>query len=84
MNFCGFLHESLPTLYWPFAHRLAALGHIGAGEEIASAREQLLERKPDFNCGWTRERLFYVLDADQLDIYVDGLRRAGVPDTASE
>jgi hypothetical protein len=43
----------------------------------------LLERKPDFNCGWTRERLFYVLDADQLDTYVDGLRRAGVPDTAA-
>lgn len=69
--------------YWPFAHRLAALGYIGAGEEVARAREQLLERKPDFNCGWTRERLFYVLNADQLDIYVDGLRRAGVPDAAA-
>lgn len=67
--------------YWPFAHRLAALGHLGAFDELARAREQMFERKPDFNCDWTRERLFYVLDTNQVAVYVDGLRRAGVPDS---
>lgn len=67
--------------YWPFAHRLAALGHLGASDELVRAREQMFERKPDFNCDWTRERLFYVLDADQVAVYVQGLRCAGVPDS---
>jgi len=67
--------------YWPYAHRLAALGHLEVGEEEMSlARGQLLALKPDFNCNLARERLFYVRDANQVNIYIDGLRRALIPD----
>lgn len=67
--------------YWPLVHRLAALGHLDADEvEVTQAREKLLDLKPDFNCSWARERLFYVKDARQLSIYVEGLRRSGIPD----
>ncbi|MBT9463595.1 MAG: hypothetical protein IV113_06185 [Hydrogenophaga sp.] len=66
--------------YWPYAHRLAALGHLAVGEEEMSlARGQLLSLKPDFNCNWARERLFYVRDVNKVNIYIDGLRRALVP-----
>ncbi|GAB3188365.1 winged helix-turn-helix domain-containing protein [Hydrogenophaga aquatica] len=66
--------------YWPFAHRVAALGHLGAEPAATSAaREQLLNIKPDFSCGWAHARLFYVRDPEQREIYIDGLRRAGLP-----
>lgn len=66
--------------YWPFAHRVSALGHLGWGKEAAAAVEELIERRPSFTCGEARKRLFYVKDQDQLERYVQGLRQAGVPD----
>jgi TolB-like protein/DNA-binding winged helix-turn-helix (wHTH) protein len=65
--------------YWAFAHRVSALGHLERPEELRVAAGELLERKPDFSCGFARKWLFYVKDADQLELYVEGLRRAGVP-----
>jgi len=64
--------------YWPFAHRVAALGHLQRPE--ASALAELLQRQPDFSCRLARKRLFYIKDPVHLDIYVEGLRKAGVPE----
>lgn len=66
--------------FWPFAHRLVALAHLGTEIEMDCAREQLLRLTPDFTCGWARKRLFYVRDNAQLELYMEGLLRAGVPD----
>lgn len=66
--------------YWPFAHRVVALGYLGEAEDARLACEQLLCLKPDFSGSWARERLFYVRDNAQLGLYIEGLRRAGVPD----
>jgi TolB-like protein/Tfp pilus assembly protein PilF len=65
--------------YWPFAHRVAALGHLQRKEELPAAIAELLQRKPDFTARFARERLFYVRNSDHLDIYSDGLRLAGIP-----
>jgi len=40
----------------------------------------LLQRNPDFSCSFARRRLFYVKDSAQLDLYVQGLRLAGIKD----
>lgn len=66
--------------YWPFAHRVAALGHLQQREASQVALVELLQRKPEFSCRLARKRLFYVKDPVHLDIYVDGLRKAGVPE----
>jgi TolB-like protein/tetratricopeptide (TPR) repeat protein len=66
--------------YWGFAHRVAALGYLERTDERASALAELLKIKPDFTCGLARRRLFYLKDPAQIALYVDGLRRAGVPD----
>ncbi|MCV0394328.1 MAG: winged helix-turn-helix domain-containing protein [Rhizobiaceae bacterium] len=66
--------------YWPYAHRVAALGHLGAEDELPSARAALLERRPGFTCSLARKRLFYIRDAEQLDLYVEGLKKAGLPE----
>jgi hypothetical protein len=44
------------------------------------ARDELLQRNPDFTCDLARRRLFYVKDSAQLDLYVQGLRLAGIKD----
>lgn len=66
--------------YWAFAHRVSALGHLRRPEELRLAADELLQRKPDFSCSFAQRRLFYIKDADQLRLYVDGLRRAAIPD----
>jgi len=66
--------------YWAFAHRVSALGHLHRVEELHDAMAELLQRKPDFSCGYARKRLFYVKNPDQLQLYVEGLRKAGIPE----
>jgi hypothetical protein len=43
-------------------------------------KAELLHRKPDFSCSLARRRLFYVKDPAHLDLYVEGLRKAGLPE----
>lgn len=61
---------------------VAALGHLGRKQESAAALAELLEIRPDFCCQLARERLFYLKDQAQLEHYIDGLKKAGVPETA--
>ncbi len=66
--------------YWAFAHRVSALGHLGRRDELPAALGELRDRKPEFSRGFARKRLFYVKDPDQLHLYDEGLRRAGIPE----
>jgi TolB-like protein len=64
--------------YWPYAHRVSALGHCGGSEEIRMAVKELLERKPGFSIEYARTRLFYVKSTEQIELYTEGLRRAEI------
>jgi tetratricopeptide (TPR) repeat protein len=66
--------------YWSFAHRVSALGHLQNQDDLPTARDDLLQRNPDFSCSFARRHLFYVKDSAQLDLYVNGLRLAGIKD----
>jgi tetratricopeptide (TPR) repeat protein len=66
--------------YWAFANRVSALGHLGHAEELRAAVGELLQSNPCFSCSFARRRLFYVKDPGQLELYLEGLRRAGMPD----
>lgn len=65
--------------YWAFAHRVSALGQLSRADELKEAIAELFRRKPDFTCGYARKRMFYIKSPDQLRIYVEGLRAAGIP-----
>ena len=65
--------------YWPYAHRVAALGHLGDKAECVPALDALLARRPGFTRHLARQRLFYIKDSGQIDLYVEGLKKAGVP-----
>jgi TolB-like protein/Tfp pilus assembly protein PilF len=64
--------------YWPFAHRVAALGYLQREGELAEALAELRQRKPDFSCTLARTRLFYVKDPEHIERYLEGLRKAGI------
>ena len=67
--------------YWAWAHLTSALGFLGDQVEIAAARDDLLSRKPEFTLEFAREHLFYLKLPNQLETYLEGLKRAGVPET---
>lgn len=65
--------------YWPYSHRVSALGHLQCPDELAPAIETLFERKPDFTREVARKRLFYIRNEAQTELYLEGLRMAGIP-----
>lgn len=69
--------------YWPYAHRVSARGHLKEDKDTAVALAELQQLKPNFSCSFARERLFFVKDPLHLDTYIEGLRLAGVPETAN-
>ena len=64
--------------YWSSAHLVAALGHLGDMEQAANAVKELRRVKPEFSLAFAREHLFYLKREDHMEIYLSGLRRAGV------
>jgi TolB-like protein/Tfp pilus assembly protein PilF len=64
--------------YWPFVHRVAALGYLRWETELAPALAELRDRKPDFSCRFARDRLFFIKNPEHLERYLTGLRKAGV------
>ncbi|HET9762424.1 MAG TPA: tetratricopeptide repeat protein, partial [Casimicrobiaceae bacterium] len=68
--------------YWAFSHRVVALAHEGKVSEVKAAVAELLQRKPDFSRTMAERRLFYIKHAKQRALYIDGLRKAGLPEAA--
>jgi TolB-like protein/Tfp pilus assembly protein PilF len=66
--------------YWAYAHLTAALAHLGRSAETSDAVTQLLAKKAGFSCAFAKKKLFYIKRPEQLDLYLDGLRKAGVPE----
>jgi DNA-binding SARP family transcriptional activator/TolB-like protein len=58
---------------------LSALGHLGRTEDAAALRERLLELEPGFSVQDATIRSPMV-QKDDLALYADGLRRAGLPE----
>jgi TolB-like protein/cytochrome c-type biogenesis protein CcmH/NrfG len=65
---------------WAYSTLGAVLGHLGHLDEAGSALEELLKRKPDFSLGFVRRLVFYNSIPAHLDLYLDGLRKAGLPE----
>ncbi len=66
--------------YWAYANRVAALGHLDRPDETRAAVEDLLRRKPGFTREFARQHMFYINDEAQMAIYLEGLRKAGIPE----
>ncbi|QDZ02366.1 tetratricopeptide repeat protein [Nitratireductor mangrovi] len=63
--------------FWAQANLVSALGHLGDCR-APEAVETLKRTRSDFSRNFARKRLFYLKDPAQLDIFIEGLRLAGV------
>ncbi len=64
--------------YWTNANLVSALGHLGDRRQADEAVEALHRARPGFTRRFAEERLFYVRDPAQLEVFLEGLRRAGI------
>ena len=64
--------------YWTFAHRAVALAHLGKQKEAFKAAEELLKMAPQFTFRFAEEKLFYLKIPEQLEGYLEGLKKAGI------
>lgn len=64
--------------FWSNAALVSALGHLGRDDEAKDALAELLVLKPDFDCDYVRDRLFYLNDEMQVERYIQGLLKAGL------
>ena len=65
--------------YWAYAHRVAALGHLGRREKARRASAELLRQQPKFSLSLAEKKLYFVRRPEQLQVYFEGLLKAGVP-----
>ncbi|WP_160170950.1 winged helix-turn-helix domain-containing tetratricopeptide repeat protein [Lutibaculum baratangense] len=65
--------------YWAHANLVSALGHLGEDEQARRAAESLFRKNPCFSQRFAEERLFYVKRPEQVELFLEGLRRVGVP-----
>ena len=66
--------------HWPFATMTALLGVSGKIQEARTAADALLDKEPKYTCRFARQDFFFTEDDKFVDLYVEGLRKAGVPD----
>jgi adenylate cyclase len=64
--------------FWAYAHRVAALGHLGKRSEAQGALSELRRKLPGFSRRFAEEKLFFIKRPEQLRLYLDGLSKAGV------
>ncbi|WP_455375797.1 winged helix-turn-helix domain-containing tetratricopeptide repeat protein [Kaarinaea lacus] len=66
--------------YWTTAHKAVALAHLGRNQEAKQTVQRLLQQNPKFSLAFAREKLFYLKLPEQIELYIDGLKKAGVPE----
>ena len=73
-------NQSNPQFSGGYRTLAASYGNLGRLTEAEAAREKLQELLPHLTIEQLRESLPYFKDPDDLERYLDGLRRAGLPE----
>lgn len=70
---------SIPNAqYWAYAHLVTALGYLDDKAALEAAMAELMRVKPNFSLEFAREHLFYLKLEEQMETYIEGLKRAGI------
>lgn len=64
--------------YWATAHMLVAHAHLGNKNQMMATKQKLLKKCPEFTLEFVREKLFYLKEQDQIDLYIEGLKIAEI------
>ena len=66
--------------WWIDATEAAALGHLGRLDGAHAALALARSKNPDISPAYIRKRVYYDLFPENLEHYIDGLRKAGLGD----
>ena len=66
--------------YWLSAHKTVALSGMDQHVEARKSVENLMAEMPEFSLGFAERKLFYAKPSEQMSLYFDRLRMAGVPE----
>lgn len=69
--------------YWTIAHKVVAYSYLGQTEKARSLAKKLMQKNSKFCLSFAREKLFYLKKTEQIDFYIDGLKKASVPQNAN-
>ena len=70
--------------YWAYAHQSVALAYLGRIAEAEDCIAKLLKQRPDFSIAYAKYKMFYLTRSDQIQIYLKGLKLAGLSEGISE
>ena len=73
------LHDA-PHFESALRNKVAACAHLGRIEEARNGLKRLLELQPDLTIARFKARYAVTLPPEVLDIYVEGYRKAGLPE----
>lgn len=63
--------------YWTLAHKAVALAKLNRLEEARRTFDLAVAEQPELSIGFARAKLYYIKQAPQLALYLDGLAQAG-------
>lgn len=76
--------QSIPNCqYWTKSHKVVALAYTGRLAEAHKVSQLLLREMPEFSLSFVRDKLFYLKQKDQIELYMNGLSLAGVPNESA-
>ncbi len=65
--------------YWATAHAVVALANLGRDKDLAKMVHNLMVEEPKFSRSFAKNKLFYLKREDQMELYLAGLAKAGIP-----
>ena len=81
VKWCDTASEIPNCQYWTTAHKAVALSYLDKSDEARRTVMRLLEERPDFSIEFVKKKLFFLKDPEQIRIYMEGLKLAGVPES---
>ncbi|MEM7019897.1 MAG: tetratricopeptide repeat protein [Pseudomonadota bacterium] len=64
--------------YWALAHQAVAYAYLDNHEDAQASLNAVHEQVPDFSLAFAKEKMFYLKKQDQIDLYIQGLKKAGL------
>lgn len=64
--------------FWAHAHQAVALAYLNRLDEAKQSLQKTLKQAPNFSLAFAEEKMFYLKKRDQIDLYLQGLKRAGI------
>jgi adenylate cyclase len=80
IEWCDHAHNIPNCQYWTTAHKIVAYAYLDNSEAVGVEKIRLARELPEFSLSFAREKLFYLQKQEQIDLYIEGLRRAGIPE----